>query len=51
VVLKEGGVYACGTLKTVLTSEMVREVYGVEARILQDDGIFQVVPVRPLEST
>lgn len=51
VVLKEGRVHSNGTLQAVLTPETVREVYGVEAKILKDDGIFQIVPVGPLDAT
>jgi len=45
VVLKEGAVYASGRLELVLTTEMVREVYGVNVRIITDEGISQVIPI------
>lgn len=45
VVLKGGAVYASGQLELVLTPEMVREVYGVNAKVVTDEGISQVVPI------
>ncbi len=48
VVLREGQVFASGTLEAVLSPEMVRKVYGVEAKIFVEDGIFQIVPIKPL---
>ena len=46
VVMKDGGIYASGKPRSVLTQELVRDVYGVNARIAAgDDGIIQVTPL------
>ena len=45
VVMKEGMVYASGRLELVLTPEMVREVYGVNIKVITDEGISQVIPI------
>jgi iron complex transport system ATP-binding protein len=45
VVLKGGAVYASGQLETVLTPETVREVYGVNVKVVSDGGIPQVIPI------
>ncbi|PPS45745.1 ABC transporter ATP-binding protein [Chroococcidiopsis sp. TS-821] len=36
VALKEGGIYAHGTPKDVMTEEVVREVFGLDSRIIVD---------------
>ena len=44
VVLKEGGVYAQGAPSDVLTTRALREVFGVEGRILPGpDGVGMVI--------
>lgn len=49
VVMDRGSVYAAGDATAVLTAAMLRDVYGVEAKISCDgDGIPQVVPIRPV---
>jgi iron complex transport system ATP-binding protein len=47
VVLKEGEVYADGTPAEVLTAETLRDVFGVEGRVLPGpDGVeLVIVPV------
>jgi len=46
VVLNNGEVYASGKPESVLTSETVRSVYGVNARVnIDDDGIPQITPI------
>ena len=45
IILKDGEVYASGKPLDVLTPEMVRSVYGVNARISTDDGILQITPL------
>jgi len=47
VVLHRGTVYAVGQPSSVLTAEVIRDVYGVHARVsLDGDGIPLVMPVR-----
>jgi iron complex transport system ATP-binding protein len=46
VMLKEGGVFAAGTPRAVLTPENIKSVYGVEARVIGDSGGLYVFPVR-----
>ena len=50
LVLHRGGrIAARGTPAEVLTPDLLREVYGVEARVVHDeDGIPLVVPLQPL---
>jgi iron complex transport system ATP-binding protein len=51
VVLKDGEVYASGKSESVLTPEMMRDVYGVNARIVVgEDGILQVTPISSIRS-
>ena len=45
VVMKEGMVCDSGRLELVLTPEMVREVYGVNVKVITDEGISQVIPI------
>lgn len=46
VLMNRGGVEAQGTPADVITEEMIRAVYGVNARVTLDgDGIPQVIPV------
>ncbi|NOY09798.1 MAG: ABC transporter ATP-binding protein [Spirochaetes bacterium] len=45
VVMNRGKVYISGTSESVMTSEMVRSVYGVNAAVYMDDeGVPQVTP-------
>lgn len=47
VVLHQGAVYASGAPADVLTEPMLRQVYGVEARVARDaDGVPSVTPLR-----
>jgi len=52
VILNNGEVYAAGKPESVLTSEMVRSVYGVNARVNigEDDGIPQIIPINSVRS-
>ena len=47
VLMKQGGVYCQGSPDAVLKTEIIREVYGVEARIVAnpDTGLPVVIPV------
>jgi iron complex transport system ATP-binding protein len=51
VVLKDGVVYSSGKPESVLTPEMMKDVYGVNALIaLGDDGILQVTPLSSIRN-
>ena len=51
VVLNNGEVYASGKPESILTSEMVRSVYGVNARVsIDDDGIPLITPISSTRS-
>lgn len=51
-VMKEGDIHALGKPKEVFTTEMIRQVYNVEAKITVDeDGHTQVRPMRVCEKT
>lgn len=45
VILDDGEVYACGEPEHVITSEMIRSVYGVNAIVRNDDGMLHINPV------
>jgi len=49
LVLREGSVMGCGSPVNLLTSEMVQEVYGIEALVKTEAGIPYIVPVKPVE--
>ncbi|MCD6553725.1 MAG: ABC transporter ATP-binding protein [Anaerolineae bacterium] len=52
VVLHQGRVYASGRPASVLTAEVIRAVYGVEARVSVDgDGVPLITPVRSVRDT
>lgn len=51
VVLNNGEVYASGKPESVLTPEMLRSVYRVNARVnIDDDGIPQITPISSVRS-
>lgn len=51
IVLSGGRVYAAGPPDAVLTERMLRQVYGVEARVsLDTDGVPQVTPLRSIRA-
>lgn len=47
LVMKDGAVYGCGAPDEVLTEEMLRSVYGIEAVVKRDLSAPYMVPVRP----
>lgn len=51
VVLTGGEVSTFGKPESVLTPDMMRAVYGVEAKINNSDGFLQVTPIRSLRRT
>ncbi len=38
ILMHNGGIYAAGSPKDVLTEENIRTVYGVESKIIDDEG-------------
>ena len=38
ILMHNGGIYAAGSPKEVLTEENIRTVYGVESKIIDDEG-------------
>lgn len=50
VILSQGQVYATGRPTEVLTGEMLRTVYGVEATIRLEDGVPQITPLRSVRN-
>jgi iron complex transport system ATP-binding protein len=48
IVLKKGKVYAAGEPKSVITSESIRSVYGVEAIVDDNGGRLNIMPLRPV---
>jgi iron complex transport system ATP-binding protein len=48
VVLKEGSVYDSGALKNVLSDNMLRDVFGVKAKLLVNGNIYQIIPLSPV---
>ena len=46
--LKKGSVAAFGTPETCITTELIRDVYGIEAKILDSDGEKTVLLRHPL---
>ena len=48
VMLRKGEVYARGNPKSVLTEDIIRDVYRVHARVRNDGGILQVAPLKPI---
>jgi iron complex transport system ATP-binding protein len=49
VVLRKGEIYANGKPEHVLTKEMIRDVYGVYAKVDNDDGVPQIIPLRSIK--
>lgn len=50
IVLNAGNVYASGKPESVLTPEMIRDVYKVNARVNMIDGIPQLTPVNSVKA-
>jgi iron complex transport system ATP-binding protein len=50
VVLRNGEIYASGEPKNVLTQEMIRTVYRVNARVSTDEGSLQVTPISSIRN-
>jgi iron complex transport system ATP-binding protein len=50
IVLNSGKIYASGKPESVLTEEMIRSVYRVNARVNVDDGILQITPISSVRS-
>ncbi len=48
IVLRKGEVYNRGNPNSVLTEDMIRDVYGVHAKVGNDGGVPQVTPLKPL---
>lgn len=48
VMLKSGVVASSGDPVTVLTKENIRDVYGVDAKVVIEDDLPHVIPVRPV---
>lgn len=48
VFLKEGRVYAVGEPREVLTPDVIRAVYGVEAVVTKDSGRPHIIPLAPV---
>lgn len=51
IVLKDGKVFANGKPENVLTKGLIETVYGVNAKILKEDGFIQVFPIRRKSGT
>ena len=43
IMMRKGGIYAVGTPNEVITADNLREVYGVESCIVDDDGMPHVI--------
>ncbi|MCW4043985.1 MAG: ABC transporter ATP-binding protein [Candidatus Bathyarchaeota archaeon] len=48
VLLKDGGVFAAGEARNVLSPEIIRTVYGVEVAINRTNNISYIIPIAPL---
>ena len=48
ILLKDGRIYRQGTPGDVITPESIRDVYGVKARIVEDDGELCVLPIETI---
>jgi len=48
MIMKEGRIVAMGTPSELLTRELIRDVYEVDAVISGESGYLQVIPVRPV---
>jgi len=49
-ILKDGGVCASGEPEAVLTSQTIRDVYGVICKVTTDDGVLQITPLSSIRS-
>lgn len=49
IAIKDGRVWRQGTPAEIVTSELVREVFGVESRIVMDAGCPHFIPLKPCE--
>ena len=50
VVFQKGKVYASGKPETIITSDLIREIYGVNALVNKVQGIIQVVPISSINA-
>jgi len=51
IVINNGEVYASGKPGSILTSEMIRSVYGVNARVdIGNNGIPHIIPISPVRN-
>ncbi|MBO4763683.1 MAG: ABC transporter ATP-binding protein [Candidatus Methanomethylophilaceae archaeon] len=48
ILLKDGTIYAAGTPEEVVTSENIREAYGVDSQVVSDEGRPHVILKSPL---
>ncbi|HUL39600.1 MAG TPA: ABC transporter ATP-binding protein [Methanomassiliicoccales archaeon] len=48
IIMKNGGIVKCGSPEEVMTPELIRDVYEVEAVVVREDGELVAVPKRPL---
>ncbi|MBP2133072.1 iron complex transport system ATP-binding protein [Methanomicrobium sp. W14] len=48
IMLKSGSIASSGNPVNVLTKENIREVYGVDAKIVIGDGLLHIMPIRPV---
>jgi ABC-type cobalamin/Fe3+-siderophores transport system ATPase subunit len=49
MIMKEGRIFALGDPADLLNEELIQEVYEVEARITNESGYLQIVPVRSVQ--
>jgi len=49
IIMKEGHIVKCGSPHDVMTAELIRDVYEVEAVVMKVDGEIYAVPKRPLK--
>jgi iron complex transport system ATP-binding protein len=49
IVLNSGKVYAAGTPRSILTEEMIKTVYRVNARVNINNGIPQIIPISSVQ--
>ena len=48
ILLKDGLIYRQGTPEEVITPESIKDVYGVKARIIEDEGELCVLPIETI---
>jgi iron complex transport system ATP-binding protein len=49
IIMKKGSIVTCGSPHEVMTEELIRDVYEVEAAVMRVDGEIYAVPKRPLK--